>query len=89
MLHGYVHVNAYPWGEVAIDQVAVGATPLARAVELTVGPPTVTVTHPWFQPITKTLDVAAGTADQPLEVRVDFERDGALAPGKTIPKEAP
>ncbi|MBK7077806.1 MAG: serine/threonine protein kinase [Myxococcales bacterium] len=89
VLHGYVHVNAYPWGEVAIDQVAVGATPLARAVELTVGPHTVTVTHPWFQPITKTLDVAAGTADQPLEVRVDFERDGALAPGKTIPKEAP
>ena len=47
------------------------------------------MTHPWFQPITKTLDVAAGPADQPLEVRVDFERDGALAPGKTIPKEAP
>jgi serine/threonine-protein kinase len=89
VLHGFVHVTAYPWGEVAIDQVAVGATPLPRAVELTVGPHTVIVTHPWFKPITRTLEVAAGTADQALEVRIDFERDGALAPGKTIPPEAP
>ncbi|MBK9032644.1 MAG: serine/threonine protein kinase [Myxococcales bacterium] len=89
VVRGHVLVVAYPWGDVMVDQVAVGATPLPQPIELTAGAHTIIVTHPWFEPIERTVDVTETSRERPLEVRIDFERDGALVPGKIIPKEAP
>jgi len=84
---GFVKVDAYPWGQVTIDRVDVGVTPLGHAVELPIGVHAVVVSHPWFQPITRNVEVTAGDAAHAAPVRVDFEREGTLAPGKTIPSE--
>ena len=84
---GHVQIVAYPWGEVTVDGKPMGATPLPLPIELDAGPHTLTVTHPWYQPIERRFEVTPAPADRPTELRVDFERDGALAPGKTIPSE--
>ncbi|MEZ4404755.1 MAG: serine/threonine-protein kinase [Kofleriaceae bacterium] len=86
---GHLRVVAYPWATVVVDRVAIGATPLPRPIELTTGVHDVVITHPFYVPIERTLEVPAGAADAPTELRVDFEHDGTLLPGKIRPAEAP
>lgn len=84
---GYLVVDAYPWAEVTIDGNSIGATPLATPTRLPVGTHTVTLEHPWFMPIERTVEIEAGPAERPVELMVDFEDKGTLLPGKVVPME--
>ncbi|MEZ4362006.1 MAG: serine/threonine-protein kinase [Kofleriaceae bacterium] len=84
-LRGFVRLHATPWAEIAIDGKAVGSTPMARPIELPVGPHVVQFTHSWYQPITQTVEIVVGEAEDPQRLAVDFERDGTLLPGYKIP----
>jgi len=86
---GWLRVVAYPWAEVVLDGKPVGATPLARPFELPAGSHGLRFEHPWFQPIERTIDVPVGAAERAVELRVDFESEGTLRAGKTVPRETP
>ncbi len=82
---GFIRVNAVPWAEIAIDGKPIGSTPMGKAIELTAGEHVVRFTHSWYEPIELKVAVALGEADKAQRVTVDFERDGKLLAGKTIP----
>jgi hypothetical protein len=51
-----------------------------------VGTHVVRFSHDWYQPVEQTVQVTQGVADKAQRVTVDFERDGKLLPGKSIPQ---
>jgi eukaryotic-like serine/threonine-protein kinase len=83
--HGFIRVNATPWAEISIDGQPIGSTPLAKPIELTTGPHVVRFTHAWYEPVEQTVAVPLAGEDKAVRVTVDFERDGKLLPGKSIP----
>jgi serine/threonine-protein kinase len=83
---GFVRVIAYPWAHVTVDGHDAGVTPLDQPLELAEGKHRVTLAHDWYQPIERTIEVSAGERDDAGELRVDFEADGTLKPGKSRPE---
>lgn len=82
---GFLRVHAYPWAEVAVDGVARGATPITSDLQLAQGSHAIKFTHEWYAPITRTVEIPAGTRREPIHLSVDFCKEGALLPGKLIP----
>lgn len=85
---GYVHLDAFPWADVAIDGKPAFVTPRASATELPEGKHTVTFTHDYYQPITRSITVVNGTVEDAQTIHIDFERDGQLRSGMQVPAEA-
>jgi serine/threonine-protein kinase len=85
---GYLRVVAYPWAEVQVDGRAVGTTPFDQPIELSEGKHKVVLLHDWYLPIERSVDISAGTRSEAMEVRVDFESEGRLRPGKSMPVPA-
>lgn len=83
---GFIRVHAIPWAEITVDGKPIGSTPIAKELELTAGPHVVTFTHAWYHPMVRNVEVHIGTPETAARVVVDFERDGALLPGREIPK---
>jgi hypothetical protein len=84
---GYLKVDAFPWADVSVDGKSLGTTPLGAATRLPVGPHTVKLTHPWYVPIERTVEIEAGPSERPFELLVDFEDKGTLLPGKEVPAD--
>ncbi|MCB9560573.1 MAG: serine/threonine protein kinase [Kofleriaceae bacterium] len=84
---GWLRVVAYPWARVTIDGRAAGVTPLEAPLQLTEGRHRVRFEHDWYAPITREVDVAPGDSGAAGEVRVDFEAEGTLQPGRHRPGE--
>ncbi|MGH9886024.1 MAG: PEGA domain-containing protein [bacterium] len=83
---GFLRVNALPWAKVIIDGRAVGATPMAKPIELKQGSHVVRLEHDWYQPVERTIDIAEGVATAPKVLSLDFEAERIpAAPGKTRP----
>ncbi len=82
-----VRLVAYPWASVTVDGAPVGDTPMAAPLELKVGRHVVRFEHDWYQPIERTLDLAARPAGEVEDLLVDFEREGQLRPGKRRPDD--
>jgi serine/threonine-protein kinase len=83
---GFVRVIAYPWAHVTVDGHDAGVTPFDQPLELAEGKHRVTLSHDWYQPIDRTVEINAGERDDASELRIDFEADGTLRPGKTRPE---
>jgi hypothetical protein len=79
--HGHVRVDAKPWARIYVDNMLGGTTPLAKPLDLLAGKHQIRFEHDWYEPVTRTIDVPAGTS----EVGVDFEQAGVLRPGKVKP----
>ena len=83
---GYVQISAYPWARVSIDGKPVGETPMEKPLELVDGTHTIELTHDWFQPVTRTVEIRGGSPDTPMRIGVDFVREKiAPLPGKVVP----
>ena len=82
---GYLEVAAYPWARIYVDGREVAVTPLAEPIELRAGDHRVRLEHDWYQPIERSVSIAAGDPSSAGELRVDFESEGVLRPGKTRP----
>jgi eukaryotic-like serine/threonine-protein kinase len=73
---GYVRVVVNPWGRVVVDGQERATTPIAAPLELEAGEHEITIRNDFFEPITQTIEVPPGNRDEPLELRVDLERQG-------------
>jgi hypothetical protein len=83
---GYLRVNALPWANIRIDGRLVGATPMAKPIELKQGSHVVRLEHDWYQPVERTIDIAEGVATAPKLLSLDFEAERIpAAPGRTRP----
>jgi serine/threonine-protein kinase len=82
---GYVRVNALPWARVSVDNAPVGITPLAKPLELSEGTHVIRFENDWYNPVDKSIDVTASSADSTRMVSLDWRKDGTLKPGKTAP----
>jgi serine/threonine-protein kinase len=74
---GYLWVVAHPWARVEVNGVEVAVTPFAEPVEVAAGPVDIVVANDYFEPIRRTVDVPASTADEPVTLMVDFEKQRA------------
>jgi hypothetical protein len=83
---GYLRVDAYPWAKVNIDGRDVGVTPLDQPIELSEGKHRVVLVHDWYMPVERSIEVATGDRDSASSLRVDFEIEGTLLPGKEKPE---
>jgi serine/threonine-protein kinase len=82
---GHLGVIAQPWARVIIDGKPAATTPFARPRELAVGTHTVRLEHDWYQPVERSVEITAGPAEKATSIRIDWRKDGRLAPGKTAP----
>jgi len=82
---GHLRVDAYPWARVYVDGREVATTPLGDPLELREGDHTVRLEHDWYQPIERSVTIVAGDPGSAGELRVDFESEGVLRPGKSRP----
>jgi eukaryotic-like serine/threonine-protein kinase len=73
---GYVRILATPWANIVVDDKVRLATPLGRPVELAEGKHRIVFQHDAFAPITRELDLAAGSRDAAQTLVVDFCKDG-------------
>lgn len=69
---GLLQISAHPWAQVEVDGKVVGTTPMTPFT-VSVGQHVVTLTHPSYQPVEKTVIVGQGAT---VEVRVDFKTVG-------------
>jgi serine/threonine-protein kinase len=74
-LKGSVQFVAHPWGSLTIDGEQVASSPIAAPIEVTAGPHDIVVENDFYEPIKRSIDVPVGP--DPVEITVDFERDGA------------
>lgn len=72
---GFARVVVNPWGRIVIDGDEVGVTPMARPLALTAGEHTLRIENEFFEPLERTIEVPAGSEDDPLTLRFDLERD--------------
>jgi len=73
---GSVKITSTPWAKVFVDNKLLGETPLDAPIYLTSGAHTIVFTHPSFEPVMKTITIAANL---PLVVDCNFlERAGYL-----------
>jgi hypothetical protein len=79
---GELRVVAQPWARIQIDGKPAGETPLGAPIDLTIGSHELRLEHDWYQPITKSITIRPG---ERLEIAYDFEKDGTLKQGQTIP----
>ncbi|MBP9087257.1 MAG: serine/threonine protein kinase [Kofleriaceae bacterium] len=82
---GFVRVSAYPWAQVSIDGEVRATTPRAAAIEVTEGMHTVRFSHPWYQPVERSLVMTPSTMEAAQTLTVDFEQEGKLRPGGIVP----
>jgi hypothetical protein len=83
---GFLRVNALPWANIAIDGRSVGATPIAKPIELKQGSHVVRFEHDWYQPVERTVEIAEGIATAAKVLSLDFEAERiSPAPGKSRP----
>ena len=83
---GFLRVNALPWANIAIDGRRVGATPIAKPIELKQGSHVVRFEHDWYQPVERTVEIAEGIATAAKVLSLDFEAERiSPAPGKSRP----
>jgi eukaryotic-like serine/threonine-protein kinase len=75
-LTGFVHFVAYPWGRLVVDGEEIAISPLAKPIELPAGPHDVVISNDHFEPVTQQIDLAPGSTQDAIELRVDFEKDG-------------
>jgi hypothetical protein len=83
---GFVRVHAYPWARVSIDGKEVGTTPLAEPFELRQGKHSIRFTHDWYAPVERTIEIPPETSSTVRPLAVDFCKEGALLPGKAVPR---
>jgi serine/threonine-protein kinase len=82
---GFVRVSAYPWATVSVDGEVRATTPRATALEVTEGNHIVRFTHPWYQPVERTLVITPSDLEAAQALTVDFEQEGKLLPGARVP----
>jgi eukaryotic-like serine/threonine-protein kinase len=70
---GYLQLVVNPWAEVTIDGRTV-ITPVADPIEVTAGEHTLRLRNDYFEEYSITLDVIAGSRDEPLPVHIDLEK---------------
>ena len=73
---GLLLVVARPWGNVRVDGVVVGTTPL-DTIPLRSGAHTVVVQHPSYEPIERKVTIRAGQTERMV---VDFPAQGSRKP---------
>jgi eukaryotic-like serine/threonine-protein kinase len=81
---GWLQVIAYPWARIQVDGRDVEVTP-AGPIELTEGRHQLRLVHDWYEPIERTIEIAAGTAEEASTLEVDFEVEGVLRAGRQRP----
>jgi hypothetical protein len=85
---GFVRVDAHPWARVFVDGIEAGVTPMAKPLELREGKHVARFVHDWYQPVERSIEVVAGTAEDAPTISIDFEKlKVPLMPGKTRPVE--
>jgi hypothetical protein len=72
---GYLRVVVNPWARIKVDGAERGVTPIASPLGLPVGRHTVTIENDFFAPVSRSIDVVAGTTEAPLELVVDLSRE--------------
>ena len=72
---GFVQIIANPWAEVWVDGVPVGETPMAKPIQLEVGPHELTLRNEFFTSHTETLEVTVGEPANAIVFRVDLDAD--------------
>ena len=78
--------HAYPWATVSSTARRSASTPLAQPIELREGKHTVRFEHDWYEPVERTIEVAAGAADAARGCsRRLREGRGKPRAGKTVP----
>ena len=83
---GYLRINVSPWASITVDGTRYGTTPRARPIELEEGTHVVRLTHDWYQPVERTVEIAEGVATAPNVLSLDFEAERIpAAPGKVKP----
>jgi eukaryotic-like serine/threonine-protein kinase len=85
----YLRIDAKPWARVLVDGKLVGVTPFAKPIETFAGQHALRFEHDYYQPIEKSIEVVANTAQAPTALTIDFEKQGTLLPGKHKPEAAP
>jgi serine/threonine-protein kinase len=85
----YLRIDAVPWARVLVDGKLVGVTPFAKPIETFAGQHALRFEHDYYQPIEKSIEVGANTAQTPTALTVDFEKQGKLLPGKHKPEATP
>ncbi|MEZ4368421.1 MAG: PEGA domain-containing protein, partial [Kofleriaceae bacterium] len=83
--HGLVRVVVTPWAEVAIDGVDLGTSTRATPFEVAAGAHELVLTHPWYEPLRRTVEVPVAAGDEPLRLTIDLASEGTLRPGLAIP----
>jgi eukaryotic-like serine/threonine-protein kinase len=78
---GYLKVVVNPWGRVLVDGEEVAVTPLAAPIPLPVGRHLVTIEHDALPPVSRQLDVQAGSPEAPIELTVDLVRESGRDEG--------
>jgi len=86
---GWVRVLANPWARVLVDGRELAVTPLAEPIELREGDHRVELVHDWYEPIERRVSIVAGDPASAQLLDVDFETEGKLRPGKTVPATPP
>lgn len=69
---GLLQLAVRPWAEVRVDGKLVGTTPLDK-MSLAAGPHVVVLSHPAFQPLTRSVTIRPGEV---LKVVVDLAKEG-------------
>jgi eukaryotic-like serine/threonine-protein kinase len=81
----FIRVDAKPWARVSIDGKLVGITPFAKPLDAFDGAHTLRFEHDWYQPIEQQVEIGNNPIDRAQVFSIDFEKQGALLPGKKKP----
>jgi serine/threonine-protein kinase len=89
---GYVRIVANPWAHVFVDGAQVDTTPFAAPLELEAGTHHIILRNEFFAEVSRDLDVAEGTTDTAVRLRIDLADQKALPPSakaSPAPRPAP
>ena len=75
-LKGFVRFVAHPWGHLTVDGEQLATSPVAEPMELEAGHHDIVLTNDFYKPVTRKINVPEGTPTTPLDIVVDFEKNG-------------
>jgi len=73
---GLLQIAVRPWGEVTVDSVLVGTTPLDK-IPLAAGPHVVRVRHPGYEVLERRVSIQAGQTERLV---LDLPSEGTRKP---------
>jgi len=84
---GYLKLDAYPWARIFVDGEEVGVTPMTKVIPLREGAHKIRFEHDWYEPVERSIAIAAGSEENAQFLTLNFEAIKARRkPGKPPPE---